>query len=567
MLGYTCTEDGVKPDYKRMDVIKNWPRPSTVTEMRSFLDTIVWDSESIESFDKLKNALKYEALAYPQFNKNEFIIAVDSSSLGCGAVLKQIQMNNDGVETERTIAYASKLFNNHERKWSITEKECFGILWACTDAFHRYIYGTTFLVRTDHKPLINITHKKMANERLQRWSLRLQDYDMKVEHIDGSKHVDADAISRLAYLENFGESTSVMNSININQLYQNTNYVNSIEIRNNNKEKIKNINAISHSGMPKDIIIKEQDKDLHLNDIKKYIIAQRITKKEFLEKRKNVSNIQKSKIDEPIKLEEKKILTDAENQKNNVAKYLKNKFHWKRRYVNKIAKINGTRNLEEIIKGYHDSPDMAHYGIKMSQYKIRQKYYWFKMDEDIKNYVQSCIKCQTRNSSPFQKVRTPIVDHDLVPKIFDTAIVDVWGPVTESKNKNKYVITFLDPYSRFIEAFATKDATANTIAKLLVNKVLLRYGPIRILQSDRASSFLSELVKEVCLIFKIQKLNVAGYHPQSNARLERMHKGYAQMLSKLVNEEQNDWDEYLNWIVHAYRITKQSMTNLSPYEV
>eukprot|EP00121_Abeoforma_whisleri_P011884 Awhi_evm1s10966 len=379
MLGYTCSKDGVKPNYKRMDVIKDWPRPNNVTEMRSFLeplskqtggkktDLIVWDDKTIVAFKELKDALKYEALAFPQFNQNKFIIAVDSSSLGCGAVLKQVQKGDDGIDRERTIAYASKLFNSHQRKWCITEKECFGILWSATESFHRY----------------------MTNERLQRWSLKLQDYDMKVEHISGEKHCDADAISRLAYLKNMGEISNI-NAININQLYNNTKYINHIK-KIGGQEDIKRVNAISNAGFQKEVIVLEQERDEHIHDLKRYLLVEKKVK------------IVEEKTDNNGKM----TLTKMEEKRKEIAKILSEQYNWSRRKANKFRKI--TQNLfidvdnivrkngyydrlvvprtlkEEIIKGHHDSPDAGHYGINMTQYKIRQKYYWFGMDKDIKD--------------------------------------------------------------------------------------------------------------------------------------------------------------------------------------
>eukprot|EP00121_Abeoforma_whisleri_P001347 Awhi_evm3s1195 len=372
-------------------------------------DKINWDDEAKEAFQNMKDALRDEALAYPQFNKNKYIIAVDASKYGCGAVLKQLQKGDDGVERERTIAYASKLFNTHQLKWSTTEKECFGILWSTTEAFHRYVYGTSFILRTDHRPLLNITHKKMANERLQRWSLKLQDYDMEVQHISGVKHVDADAISRLAYLKEVGEYST--NTININQLYNDTKYINHIKrIREeHNIQEIKQVNAISHAGYQKEIIISEQEKDEHLSHIKKYLLVEKEVMDTKFSKMNNVSNMEKTKKSQDQEcLEKKNNPIKNKNYTPNIEGIIKKDGYFERLVVPASLQT-------ELLKSHHDSPDMGHYGINMTQYKLRQKYYWFRMDEDIKKYVQSCIKCQTRNKSPFQKVRIPItLTHDLL---------------------------------------------------------------------------------------------------------------------------------------------------------
>eukprot|EP00122_Pirum_gemmata_P004975 Pgem_evm1s4535 len=89
-----------------------------------------------DAFKQIKTKIIIEALAHSR---------TDASKFAEGAQLSQMQMNDDGTLVERTIAFASRMFQPNEVKWSITEKECHALVWAVTKEFHRYIINQTQL--------------------------------------------------------------------------------------------------------------------------------------------------------------------------------------------------------------------------------------------------------------------------------------------------------------------------------------------------------------------------------------------------------------------------------------
>jgi hypothetical protein len=156
---------------------------------------------------------------------------------------------------------------------------------------------------------------------------------------------------------------------------------------------------------------------------------------------------------------------------------------------------------------------------------------------------------------------------DPILKLFERVSVDIQGEFTTSKNGNRWLVTFMDIHSRWIEGFAISDISALSIAKLLVKEIILRYGAVGSLLSDRGSNFLSAVIREVCKIFRIQKVAIAAYHPESNANIERVHRIYSDMLSKYVNDEHDDWDEIFPFVQWAYRTSIQSALEASPYQL
>ena len=86
---------------------------------------------------------------------------------------------------------------------------------------------------------------------------------------------------------------------------------------------------------------------------------------------------------------------------------------------------------------------------------------------------------------------------------------------------NKYVVVFMDYFTKWVEAYAVPDQQAQTVARLLVENIVCRHGVPQELLSDRGSNFLSDLMLEVCSLLGIKKLNTSSYHPQTDGLVEK----------------------------------------------
>ncbi|CAB4039366.1 Hypothetical predicted protein [Paramuricea clavata] len=101
----------------------------------------------------------------------------------------------DRNDNERIVAYASRSLSKVEQRYSQTEKEALRVEFGC-EKFHMYLIGIEFALETDHKPLEVIYHPKAKpSERIERWALRLQQYQFKLRHRP-SKTNSADVLSR-----------------------------------------------------------------------------------------------------------------------------------------------------------------------------------------------------------------------------------------------------------------------------------------------------------------------------------------------------------------------------------
>ena len=131
-------------------------------------------------------------LTAPDFSK-PFWLAVDASDVGAGAVLLQ----SDDEDIEYPVCYFSKIFNVHQKNYSITEKECLALILAIQH-FDIYISSSSnpTIVYTDHSPLVFLHKMKDKNRRLLNWSLMLQEYSLQIEHVKGKDNICAGALSR-----------------------------------------------------------------------------------------------------------------------------------------------------------------------------------------------------------------------------------------------------------------------------------------------------------------------------------------------------------------------------------
>ena len=178
-LGHIVPAAGIETDPKKIEAVKNWTLPRTVTDVLSFLGftnhycrfiqgyarvaqplnvlisgdnanckkaLVQWDLECQLAFDKLKDlCTKTRSLAYADYRK-PFQLHTDTSDLGLGAVLYQI----DDSGHQRVIAYASRSLSNTERNYPAHKLEFLALKWAVTDRFHEYLVGLMFILTTIH---------------------------------------------------------------------------------------------------------------------------------------------------------------------------------------------------------------------------------------------------------------------------------------------------------------------------------------------------------------------------------------------------------------------------------
>ena len=216
-LGHVVSKDGIATDPEKIRSVTEWPVPKNVKQVRSFLGLcsyyrryvkhfsnlarplhrlteldrqFVWNEECQKAFESLKLALTTAPiLGYPS-SDGPFVLDCDASNEGVGAVLSQVQ-----DDQEKVIGYFSKTLSRPKRHYCVTRKELLAVVLSILH-FHHYLYGRKFKVRSDHGALKWLMNFKVAEGQIARWLQLLGTYDFEIEHRAGRIHNNADALSR-----------------------------------------------------------------------------------------------------------------------------------------------------------------------------------------------------------------------------------------------------------------------------------------------------------------------------------------------------------------------------------
>ena len=217
-LGWEIGPEGLQPSIKKINAFTKMCRPRNKDELQRFIGCtqyfrntipaislheaplydltkkgVTWKWTSVEdaAFNEIKRLLSSDTvLARRNPDCDYLILAVDSSTIGTGAVLSQVVGGK-----EEAIAYISTTFKNGS-SWSGTEKEVTGILWAIQEV-KQLIHDKRLIVVTDHRPVKSIVAKRNLNAKLHRMVLAIQDIDCEFEHREGKKMIVPDTLSRL----------------------------------------------------------------------------------------------------------------------------------------------------------------------------------------------------------------------------------------------------------------------------------------------------------------------------------------------------------------------------------
>jgi len=492
-----------------------------------------WSQEADESFDKLREALAAcAALKFPVPN-HPIEIHPDASDYGLGAVLVQ---RIDGVEAP--IAYASRLLNQCERNYSITEKEGLAVLWAL-QKFKPYVWGEKITVITDHHGLCWLMLKHQLAGRLARWSLQVQEYDLTIVYKSGRLHNDADALSRhpVDGPEEMDVDYRVCAAL-------------PVEICPLLRHPAASSVMAGPGGISKP----------SLGECTVATILPTLATESLR------ANLKQAQRDIPLWRSHIERL-EASNTKRSQNFELKKGLLCKRiKQGNKLFSricIPPGKVRTEVMIAMHDDKFAGHLGVKRTLRRLRQRYFWPKMQRTVTKYVGSCPACQGRKGGDIQKAGR--LQPMCATKPFQQIGMDILGPFKRSNAGNTNVIVAIDYFTKFAETKAIASADAQTIADFFVHQIILRHGAPEKLITDMGRCFVNRLLKTICRLMETNFETSSPYHPQTNGQVERLNRTLTDMLSMYVDHGHAHWDEPLPYVTFAYNTAVQESTQHSPY--
>ena len=222
-LGFVVGKDGVKVDESKIQAIKDWPTPKSVSEIRSFhglasfyrrfvkdfstiaapLNNLVkknvkfdWNDDCENAFQTLKQKLiQAPVLTLPNFD-HMFEVECDASGVGIGGVLMQ---------NGKPIAYFSEKLKGAQVNYPTYDKELYAIV-RCLEVWRHYLVAKEFVIHSDHESLKYLGSQSVLNKRHAKWSSFLESFPYVLKYKKGKENVVADALSRKALILNVCDS-------------------------------------------------------------------------------------------------------------------------------------------------------------------------------------------------------------------------------------------------------------------------------------------------------------------------------------------------------------------------
>ncbi|KAL4010649.1 hypothetical protein IC575_030152 [Cucumis melo] len=358
-LGHVVSAKGVSVDPQKVEAVFNWERPTSATEVRSFLGLAGYYRRFIEDFSRLalpltaltRKNVKFEwsdkceqsfqelkkrlvtapILALPVTGK-DYVIYCDASRLGLGCVLMQ-----DG----NVIAYASRQLKEHECNYPTHDLELAAVVLELK-IWRHYLFGEKCHIFTDHKSLKHIFDQKELNLRQRRWLELIKDYDCTIEYHPGKAKVVADALSRKSRLPK-----SALCGIRVALLK---------ELRGS-----------------KAVVTKEDSGSLLAQfQVRSSLVT------EIVRRQSEDSNLQK-------KFEKSKKGLEVEFELRTDGAIVKQR----RLCVSNISELKNA-----ILEEAHSSAYAMHLGSTKMYRTLKKTYWWSGMKQEIAEYVDRCLICQ-----------------------------------------------------------------------------------------------------------------------------------------------------------------------------
>ena len=225
-----------------------------------------------------------------------------------------------------------------------------------------------------------------------------------------------------------------------------------------------------------------------------------------------------------------------------------------------------------VLKWAHDQ--VHHGGSKMFLAVTTQaKYWWPGMRQDIHEYLKTCDGCQRIQKRNHPSFKTGKLQSFSTTTPFELVSIDICGPLPQTQKGNRYIVSIIDKFTRFCLLVPVADIKTLTVIQALQRWINL-FGAPKHLLSDNGTQFTSEIFRVFTSTFNTTQRFSTPYYPESNGQVERLHRWIKERLSLIAVDlglnfidGNDDWDDYIGTIQHAYNSTPNTMTKYSPNKI
>ena len=616
-LGHIVSGDGVRCDPQKVEAVKNWRRPSSCKEALSFAAFVnyyhrfvpgfsekarplyelghkkkfEWTDEHEEAFQALRTAvITAPVVGYPR-DTGDWILDTDASAYAMGAVLSQKQKNADGVEEEKVIAYGSKAFHGREQRYCARRRELLAIAYF-TNAFRPYLYGRYVTIRTDHASLKYIKTMKNPDDQAARWLERLEEYRYTIEIRAGSKHVNADALSRLTPcgvrkcickgvddLEHYELATT--GRLEDNWRMAPTNLNNDAQtIRRDMEAECPEspsavVNAMTVPECMYDTLTATTPHGGSTAvEVNSFAFAQRWSAADIAAAQAADPDMQllyRSKV-----AGERPTTAEIEAEGEAAMSYfhdwgritLSNQGILYRRWESNNGRLARQQMLlphgyrELLFNHLHTAINAGHMGFARTSKKLQMKYFWHRMNEDVRAWIDVCPTCNQRKIIN-RHGRAPM-QVSLVGERGQRVAIDLMGPFCKTHRGNQHIMVIIDHFTKYAMAIPLQQVKAEDIAEAFVTRWIPIFGAPRQVHTDRGHNVDGALMNELSRLLGAEKTRTSGYHPQGDGQVERQNRTILNMMHSYAADDPKNWDQHLSTVLIGYNSTRHTSTGFEP---
>ena len=521
--GYQIDSQGLHKTPDKIQAMLEAPRPTSVTQLRSFLGIInyyhrflpnlstvlaplhellkahtqwKWTGDCEKAFEEVKKLVASDTVLIHFDPQLPISVACDASAYGLGAVLSQTTKSGE----ERPVAFASRTLTQTEKGYSQIDKEALALVWGIRK-FHQYVYGHKFTLITDHQPLTMILdpHKSIpvtTAARLQRYAAFLGGYDYVVQYRNTLRHGNADALSRLPLTVEEGEEDEA------SQLF---------------------VKLVEHLPVTYSQLRESTQKDPTLSKVLQFALN-----------------------GWPVVMEDNQSLKPYFDRQYELS-VEQGCLVWGLRVV--IPQQLKKRMLEELHEG--------HLGIVKMKSVARNHLWWPGIDREIEEVTRSCEGCQQMKRNP---KLTPLHPWEFPGGPWRRIHLDFAGPI-----EGKMLLVIVDAYSKWPEVVVMEEVTAERTVEELRN-TLARWGlPLQIV-TDNGPQFISETFRRFMKLNNIKHITTSPYHPATNGLAERFVQTLKQSLRVSKKEDRTLQHRVATFLIN-YRNARHSTTEESPAQL
>ena len=213
----------------------------------------------------------------------------------------------------------------------------------------------------------------------------------------------------------------------------------------------------------------------------------------------------------------------------------------------------------------HDATMSGHLGMAKTIERCTRSFYWPRMHDEVRTYVQSCMACQSNkpsNQHPAGLLQSlPIPD-----RRWQQITMDLITQLPKTERGYDAVVVFVDKLSKMIHIAPTHTTvSAPDLARIMMHEVVRLHGLPESIVSDRDVRFTSIFWRCLWSHFGTRLKMSTAYHPQTDGQTERANRTIEDMLRAYVSWEQDDWDQHLTAAEFAYNNSVQASTGCTPF--